>query len=388
MTSLSDFAVTDRQRQIADLSQQMSLRQVATSLGLCVSTVRGHYHAVRRKAEKQGYSPEHGQTHPCPDSQYVKGVSTLYDKRTGEEVLQWVKTSADQDRLAEFAKELAASIVQTVPRAGKVAAPKKCDKERLAVYPIGDAHIGLYCWKEDSGGDYDLKIAKQIMTAGFSQILAATPDTEQAVIINLGDWFHTDTEENVTRRAGNHLDVDTRWALVVRTGVAIMKFMAEAALRKHKRVHIINEIGNHDNQSSVMLSLVMGAYYEQNPRLTVDTSPDSYHWYEWHNNLIGVHHGHRCKPQDLYRVMAERQREACGRCQHRYWYTGHVHHSQKQDIGGQTIESFRSVIPEDAWAHGQGYTSQKDLCSITLHRKFGECSRATTNVNAFSAQTT
>jgi len=381
MTSLADFATTDRQKLVAELSSKMSLRRVAKETGLSISTVRHHYHTVVRNAERRGYSPPHGQTHPSPGTQYVKGVSTLYDEQ-GNQKLQWVKTAADNDRLEMFAAELAASIVKDVPPAKPVPAPPAVDKRLMAVYPIGDAHVGLYCWNGDAGGDYDLKIAKAVMEKGFRRILAATPDTESCLIVNLGDWFHTDTHENITRRSGIHLDVDTRWPLVVRSGVAIMKFMVESCLRKHQKVRIVNEIGNHDDQSSMLLSLVLEAYYEQSPRVSVDVSPGSYHWHEWGNNLIGVHHGHRCKPQDLYRVMAERQREACGRCKHRYWYTGHIHHSRKQDVGGQVMESFRTLIPEDAWAHGQGYTAIRDIVSIVLDKEHGECFRATVNVDA------
>lgn len=169
---------------------------------------------------------------------------------------------------------------------------------------------------------------------------------------------------------------------MLRVGVQAMKHVVDSALSKHKRVHVINEIGNHDDHTSVMLSLVLEAYYENNPRVTIDTSPDVFHWYEYQNNLIGVHHGHKCGPAVLYKVMAEQQREACGRCQHRYWYIGHVHHAVRQDIGGQVVESFRILAPRDSHHHGKGYSSPRDICSITIHPEHGECFRSTVNVEA------
>jgi hypothetical protein len=381
MSRLADFATTDRQREIVELSERMSLRQTAKELGISISSVRRHYHAVKGRAAKHGWSPEHGMTQTCPDTHYVKGVSTLYNE-SGEQVMQWVKTTADQDRLEMLAREIVESLVTSVKPEKPKPVPKSLDSSALAVYPIGDAHVGLYCWNEDAGDDYDLTIARDIMERGFNRILKATPHTEQALIVNLGDWFHTDTPDNVTRRSGNRLDVDTRWQKVVRVGVSIMKYMIDQALRKHGSVRVVNEIGNHDDQSSYLLSLVLEAAYSQEPRVVVDTSPDSFHWCEFGTNLIGIHHGHKCKPQELYRVMAEHQREACGRCKYRYWYTGHVHNSRKMDIGGQVIESFRTLIPTDAWAHGEGYVSQRDICSIVLDKEYGECFRATVNVDA------
>lgn len=378
---LIDFATTERQRQVCEMVDRMSLRQIGKELGIRWTVAQRHWQAVKKKAALQGWSPEHDMTKVCPETHYVKGTSTLYDA-DGVQKLQWVKTNADQDRLKEFAAELASSICESVTPTKRVKQPKKTDKDKLAVYPIGDAHIGLYCWEEDAAEDYDLKIATQLMVNGFEAVLAATPAAEQALIVNVGDWFHTDTTENTTRRSGFHLDVDTRWAKVTRVGVGIMKYLIDAALAKHKNVRVINEIGNHDDQTSIMLGLVLEAYYSKEPRLTVDASPDVFHWHEFHQNLIGVHHGHKCKPEALYRVMAEDQREAFGRCKHRYWYTGHFHHAKKVDVGGVVMEGFRTLIPGDAHAHSSGYRSPRDICSIILDSNHGECGRVTVNVEA------
>lgn len=380
--SLVEFAVTDRQREIAELLDKGdSQREIAKRYGCNSKTVYQSVRGMKRRAAMKGWSPEHDMTKPCPETHIVKGTSTLYDD-AGVQKMQWVKTTLDQDRLAEFAREMAESVCQTVKPAKRVKQPKKTDADKLAVYPIGDAHIGLYCWAEDSDEDYDVDIATELMTCGFDHVLASTPAAEQALVVNLGDWFHSDTLEGVTRRAGNHLDVDTRWAKVLRVGVLVMRHLLDRALEKHKRVHVINEIGNHDDQSSIMLSMVLDAYYTKEPRLTVDLSPDVFHWYEFGQNLIGVHHGHKCPPERLYKVMCEDKRAECGRCRHRYWYIGHVHHSRKIDVGGVQVESFRTLIPGDAFAHGAGYRSPRDVCSLVLDKECGECFRATVNVEA------
>lgn len=380
--NLADFAVTDRQREIAEMIQEgKSQRDIARHFGCHNKTVFQSLKGMRRRAALKGWSPEHDMTKACPETHYVKGTSTLYDG-DGEQKLQWVKTAVDKDRLAAFAGELAESICQTVKPAKRVKRPARTEPDKLAVYPVGDAHIGLYCWSEDSEEDYDVGIATDMMTRGFDRVLRATPDAEQALVVNLGDWFHSDTIEGVTRRSGNQLDVDTRWAKVLRVGVHVMRYLLDQALSKHKRVHVINEVGNHDDQSSVMLSMVLDAYYSKEPRLTVDLSPDCFHWYEFGTNLIGVHHGHKCTPERLYKVMCEDKREACGRCRNRYWYIGHVHNSRKQDVGGVQVESFRTLIPGDAFTHGAGYRAPRDVCSIVLDGEYGECFRATVNVEA------
>ena len=381
--TLSEFAITDRQREICGLIDAgKSQTQVANQLGVHGKTVYQAVRACRRRAALKGHSPEHDMTHVCPDTHYVKGTSTLYGAE-GEQKLQWVKTAVDAEKMLEFARELAESICTSLKPTKPQAGPKKrLDSGQLAVYPIGDAHIGLYCWKEDSEEDYDLELAQRLMGSGFSRILASTPDTQEALIVNLGDWYHADSQDGVTKRSGNRLDTDTRWAKVLRTGVYVLRSMIDEALKKHKYVHVINEIGNHDDHSAVMLSTVLEAYYAKEKRLTVDTSPSSFHWYEFGQNLIGVHHGHQCKPEQLYKVMAEDRREAFGRCRNRYWYIGHVHNARRQDVGGVVVESFRTLIPRDAYLQGAGYRSGRDICSIVLDKEHGEMFRATVNVEA------
>jgi len=379
--TLLDFATSERERGIVSQLDTKSIAAIAREIGIASSTAREAVARVRRRAAKHGYSPEHDMTRPCPSTHYVKGVSTLYDK-DGNITQQWVKSQADTDRLTELAEELARSACESVtPIKPSTRKTRQVDDNRLTAYPIGYAHVGLYCWNEDAEEDWSCDHVESVMLEKFAEVLAGSSDTAEALLVNLGDWFHTDTPENVTRRSGHSLDVDTRWSRVVRVGLRLIRTMIDSCLLKHEEVRVINEIGNHDDQTAVMLSICLAGIYEQEPRVLIDTSPDVFHWHEFGNNLIGVHHGHKCKPDQLYRVMAEDQREAWGRCQYRYWYTGHIHHQRTIDIGGAQVESFRTIIPKDNYAQSNGYRGQRSICSITLDREHGECARKIVNIN-------
>ena len=379
--SVADFATTEREKSIFSMLDNNSQRAIARNLGIAPQTVSAAVSRVKRRAAKHGYSPDHDMTRPCPETHYVKGTSTLYDKDGGI-TQQWVKTNADQDRMADLARELVSAACEDV----KPIKPTKQRKmagieDKHVVYPIGDAHVGLYCWDEDSEANWNCDIVERIMVDSFAKVLSGSPDSKGCLIANLGDWFHTDTPDNVTRRSGHALDVDTRWARVVRTGVRIIRTLIDSALQKHETVKVINEIGNHDDQSAIMLSAILAAAYEKESRVTIDESPDVYHWHEYGNNLFGVHHGHKAKPQQLYQVMAEDMREACARCEHRFWLTGHLHHLRMMDVGGQQIETFRTIIPRDNHAHSSGYRSKRSICSMTVDKQHGECQRCIVHVN-------
>jgi hypothetical protein len=154
-----------------------------------------------------------------------------------------------------------------------------------------------------------------------------------------------------------------------------MRRIIDKAKEKHDMVTVICEIGNHDDQSAVMLALCLSLYYENDPRVTVDTSPALFHWYRFAENLIGVTHGDKVKPQNLGPIMASDRKQDWGETTYRYWYTGHVHHDSLKEYPGVTVETFRTLAPRDAWHHGQGYRSGQDMKCDTIHAKYGRINR-------------
>lgn len=375
MQTLADYAVTDRQREIVTLLEQMSEHAAAKQLGLSRSTINATKRAVRRRAESKNFAPELGMDGGLSDVERLKGRS--FQHKTigpdGQERLTWTKTTVDHANLERFAAKLVENICETVtpikPR--KPARLARID-DCLTVYPIGDLHMGLYCWAGDTDEDWDCDKSRSMMIDVLGEVMHESQNTKEALIVNLGDWFHTDTLENMTRRSGHHLDVDTRWSRVLDVGIDLMMHLIESALLKHETVRVINEIGNHDEQSSIMLSKVLSRAYRDNDRITIDTSPDEFHWYEFGQNLFGVNHGHKCKPEKLYQVMCEYDMgRPWGRCIHRHWLTGHIHHHKSLDKGTQQIEAFRTPIPGDNYAHSNGYRSLRSLESRLYHKDLG-----------------
>jgi hypothetical protein len=52
---------------------------------------------------------------------------------------------------------------------------------------------------------------------------------------------------------------------------------------------------------------------------------------------------------------------------------------------GTTWETFRTLAPTDAWAHGSGYRGGRDMQSIIHHRNHGEVGRHTFNPSMLAA---
>lgn len=348
-----------------------SVSAVASAFGIKPALVRARLSDAKLKAAQRGWSPKHDMRRPVPEGYHVKGVSTYYGK-DGEPRGQWVKSQKDPEHRLTMLLDAVQQIVEPIKgKSEKHKGPRRSDKDLLCVYPMGDPHVGMLAWHAETGRSFNLEIVERELVTAVDQLVELAPPAREALVINLGDFFHTDNSSNKTTRSGNTLDVDGRWPKVMAVGIRIMRRIIDRALNKHETVRVICEIGNHDDHSAIVLALCLENYYANNRRVVVDTSPAAFHWVRFGKNLIGVTHGHSTKLQQLPGIMAQDRAKDWGETEHRYWYTGHVHHDQTRELPGCIVESFRTLAPNDAWAHSMGYRAGQDMKLDILHREYG-----------------
>lgn len=372
---LLEFA-TDRQKEIlAAIKEHGGARPAAAALGIAFSYVSRAHAAVVKKAAQQGHSPEHDMTHIVPDGFKVKGTSTLYDE-TGKPRLQWVKSSADEERRWELFKEAVGVLSEEVKGlAPAIPAPAHSLADLLTVIPMGDPHFGLYCWAAETGDDFDSDKARALTLAAVDRLMSSAPDSQTCIILPLGDVFHANDQTNQTPAHKHQLDVDTRFVRVLQIGIATYRHAILRALQKHERVIVRFVQGNHDPQSVWSLALSIAAYFDNEPRVEVDLSPSKFWFHRFGKVLLGSTHGDTVKPDALEGIMAADRAEDWGQTKYRYWYTGHIHSSNKKEFRGCVWESFRTLAAQDAYAAGHGYRAGRDMLAIVHHREHGEIER-------------
>lgn len=300
----------------------------------------------------------------------LKGASTLLDA-DGNVKAQWIKTAVDRDDAGmalEAFQEIAAERI--TPCAAWPASPEPVSADLVTVLPFGDPHIGMLAWHLETGDDFDLKIARQLMTAAVRSLVALTPPCEEAVVISVGDTFHAENNDARTR-SGHALDTDSRIQKVIRVGLQTFTDVIDCALLRHRRVRVIVSRGNHDDLLSSHFSLMLELYYRNEPRVTVDPSPQAYRYYQFGRCLLGVTHGDTVKMDALGDVMSADVPEMWGNTKHRHWYTGHVHHLQVKELRGCTVESLRTLAAKDAWHAASGYRSKRGMFADVWHRELG-----------------
>lgn len=327
------------------------------------------------KANRRGFSPSHDMTHKVPEGYLVKGVSTLYGG-DGEVKAQWVKSNADEQARIEAMKEGLRAFVEDLPKLPKVplAAPVQV-KSRLASYVFGDPHFGMRAWSEETGENFDLKIAEAIHRRAIERLADSTPPAQAGLLTLLGDNFHYDGQTPVTPRSRHMLDADGRYVQMIRTVMRTLRHMIEVLLRKHRTLRVIVVGGNHDPALSPFLAMALDQIYENNERISFDLSPGVFHYFRFGKVLIGAHHGHTTKPDKLPSVMAADKAQDWGECEHRHWYVGHLHHNYSKEHPGVIVEGFNTLAARDAYATEGGWRSKRAAKAIIYDKEAGEVQR-------------
>ncbi|NMZ77495.1 winged helix-turn-helix domain-containing protein [Pseudomonas nitroreducens] len=333
----------------------------------------------RHKARlaRQGWSPEHGLSTQYPEG-FKMGKVTIQRNAAGDIERTWERMCEDQEKQLIAMQAAIEAMGEEIPRAAPVAFSRIVDRDLLNCYVITDHHLGALAWHEETrGDDYDLAKAEQLLVDWFALAIATAPEAGTGIFAQLGDLLHWDGLDAVTPTSKHVLDADTRFQKLVRVAIRVIRRIVGMLLEKHDRVHVVMAEGNHDLASSVWLREWLTALYENEPRITVDRSPDPYYCYEFGKTALYFHHGHRRKPANVSDVFVAKFRDVFGRTKHSYAHMGHLHHVDVKENNLMIVEQHRTLAAADAYASRGGWMSGRDAKVITYSCEHGEVGRLT-----------
>lgn len=321
--------------------------------------------------------PERGPEFDVPAGHVVKGVSALVDAE-GRVVQQWLKTGADAELQAAAMRAVVDGFKDELPRAGATAWLGHGNRDDLLnFFAVTDAHFGSLSWREETGADWDLMIAENLVVDWFAAAIQMSPPAATAVFAQMGDLAHYDGMESKTPTSGHILDADSRFPKVVRVIIRTMRRVIGMLLEKHRRVHIIMADANHDPASGAWLREMFAAFYDDEPRITVDSSASTYYVYEHGQTSLFVHHGHRRNVGNVDSVFAGKFRDIYGRTKFSYAHLGHLHSDELKSTNLMKVERHETLAAPDAYAANGGWLSGRSAKVITYSKRFGEVGRLT-----------
>lgn len=332
-------------------------------------------HTVRQFVQQK---PEHGEVFAVPEGHVIKGISALVDT-DGRQIVKWIKTR-EEAASAMLLEQIKASLSEASGHVTLPPPPIVTNSDLLAFYPIADVHLGAFAWREETGNDYDLKIAERVLKACTGELIARSAPAEKAIVLDMGDFFHGDNTRNQTSKSGNPLDIDSRHPKVVKAGFMTVIWIIEQALQKHQHVTYRKLAGNHDEETSPTFALGIWAWFRNNPRVEVDISPCRMWKHRFGKTLLTATHGDMMKMADLGGWLAATHPKDWGEAEYRYGWTGHIHNKQAISSPGMLCESLNSPAARDAWHAAMGFTAPRNMISITYDINRGERDRLTVAV--------
>lgn len=372
LNNLLKFATTKKQiKTIEAVIECGGYSQAARFLDVKRQTVQTAIKQVKKKAARQGYSPEHDMKHSVPDGFHLKGTSTLYDQ-DGNQKMQWVKSNIDQKRQFELMQEAIKALCEDLPKEAPVTPPNLLNNDLISKYVVTDYHIGMMAWGEETGADWDLKIAEELLVSWFKAAIELTPNSKVAILAQLGDFLHWDGLEAVTPTSRHVLDADSRFQKLVRVAVRVLRRVIGMLLEKHEAVHVICAEGNHDIASSIWLRECLAVMYEDEPRITIDQNPDPYYCYTFGKNCFFFHHGHKKKMAAIDSVFVSKYKQEFGSSEFVYADLGHLHHERVLESNLMVLEQHRTLAAPDSHASRGGWMSGRSSKVVTYHKDYGK----------------
>lgn len=373
---LLPYASESQAKYIKAVNEHGSFRKAAKALGVNNAGLTRAIQAAQRAAALRGYSPKHDMTRTVPDPFVVRGVSTYYNKE-GKAAGQWVKSRLDDEKREAMIREAVASLLEDTPRLEPIAAPEHVADSLCNVFTLTDCHVGAYAWGRETGADWDLSIAERTIVGAVDHLVSACPKAQTAVVAQLGDFLHQDGLAAVTPTSGHQLDSDSRFSKVVQVAIRILRRAIDIALQRHSRVIVLMAEGNHDLASSVWLRHMFGLLYENDPRVSVIDSELPYYCHQHGQTMIGWHHGHLKRVEQLPLLFAAQFPKVWGDTSRRYVHTGHLHHKHEKEHSGITVIQHPTISARDAYSARSGFVSDREMTAITYSDRFGQVARAT-----------
>jgi len=291
---------------------------------------------------------------------------------------KWRHTQNDAMRWRQWEQETIgalANVLRTcaVPHVRPVYPRSGDDKFCLVLGPT-DLHYGKCANLLDTWNSYGRDACRTRLFDTTEGVLssACRLGTPEEIVVPIGsDWFDVDNYARATTR-GTLQETDGTYTQILQGGCELARDFVHWLSSEVAPVRLIWMAGNHDQAASHALGLFLGAWFRDQPHVSVDRSrrPRAYHTYG--RNLLGATHGDGVKMRDLAGHMASEASEHWSACPNRYWITGHLHHRRGLDEHGVIAFGLPCLSASNRWATEGGWNlATKALDAIVLDPETG-----------------
>ena len=252
----------------------------------------------------------------------------------------------------------------------------KGDKQLYSI-DIPDLHVGKLAHAEESGSDYDSKIAVQKWNDSINSLLSRVSSNEyDRILLPIGNDMINIDNSSKTTTGGTPQDTDTRFQKMIVT-VRDMLINTINDLSKFKQVDVLVVPGNHDQETMFTMGLILDAFFKNNDNVNIINNSFPRKYYQYGQNAFMYTHGNNENHKDLANIFANEQRELWGSTKYHYIKLGHFHKNKKtqivvaDEIQGCQIEILPSLSENDYWHAQKGYSSLRNATGNLYDHNLG-----------------
>ena len=242
---------------------------------------------------------------------------------------------------------------------------------------VPDLHLGKLAWGEETGDNYDIKIAVERYKNAVAELISRTniSEIEKFILVVGHDFLNVDAKNNMTT-AGTVQSSDVRFYKMVKIGKQLLIDTIDE-LSLLAPVDVVVVPGNHDTNSMLMMGDILLAFYHNSKVVNVFNDPAPRKYYRYGQTGLMYTHGHSEKIDDLGIIFATENKQLWAETAFHRVHLGHFHHQKQirfkdvQEQVGCTIKIISSLSSNDAWHTEKGYLSLKGAEAFLYHRDHG-----------------
>jgi hypothetical protein len=244
------------------------------------------------------------------------------------------------------------------------------EETNLLEISLFDLHLGKLCWDQETGENFDLKIAsKRFLDTIEKLIQRASGFQYDRILFPIGnDFFNSDTIFNTTTK-GTLQDEDCRWAKTFGIATKLLVDAINMLKQTGVPVDVIVIPGNHDLERSYYVGSYLEAWFNNDSQVNINNNASLRKYYRYGKVLLGFTHGSEEKEGSLPLLMASdiESKPMWSETTYHEWHVGHIHRKReikytvldKAEMTGEelgvTVRYLSSLTGTDAWHFSKGF---------------------------------
>jgi hypothetical protein len=296
------------------------------------------------------YDPDLFEITQAKNSKWHSGNNVLYSSRIT------VKPKVVEETLtADKINEMLANIK---PREAKQYREPNRSSRQCLLISISDLHLNLYASEMLTNNKYDCETAVYRFYEVLDDIVASVrgQNFEEIIFTIGGDMLNADNQVGTTTKGtpqDNEVHLFEAFELALRIITNAIEILADIA-----PVRVMYVVGNHDETVGWQFAKVVEAYFRNEKRITVDTSPRMRKYYKYGNTMFVFAHDADVKKLPI--IVADEAREWWSDIKFTDVFLQHLHSEQiLLEDHNMRIQRLPTISGLSKWSYENGFSSQR-----------------------------